>query len=74
MAKCKAHTLPFVLFDEFAKAANQPAVLDDLISGLTISYERAQEEGIAPLSAIAAVLDWALAEMKKYKGLETAEC
>ena len=68
MLRSGQRAVPFAIFNELLGEDTASVALDDLVDVLIAAYERALAEGAAPLTTIAAVLDWALAEMKKLQG------
>jgi hypothetical protein len=66
MFQDKTQLAPSALFDGFEQ--NDPAQepVDSFRSELIIAYERALENGISPITALSAVLDWASQEIKRY--------
>jgi hypothetical protein len=58
------------LFEELSKEDASQDAIDEFRNILIIAYERVLEEGINPICAITAVLEWASAEFERCKDFD----
>jgi hypothetical protein len=56
---------PLSMFQEFEKEDMTLEPVDSFKGELIAAYERALEEGIEPIAALSAVIDWASQEIKR---------
>jgi len=69
MLVCDHRLGTLALFGESKKETHPPEAIDDFKSILIIAYEQALEEGINPVAALTAVLEWASLEIRRCTGL-----